>query len=75
MEWFFSFFFLHNHSKVLLLSEDRIRDLEEWTLWCRIEENGKVNDDETEKEGKKGFVYRRINFCWDRLYRQGNEFS
>jgi len=59
-------FFLHNHSKVLLLSEDRIRDREEWTLWMWIEENGKVNDDETKKE-KKGFVCRRINFCWDRL--------
>lgn len=39
---------MHNHSKVLLLSEDGIRDREEWTLWLRIE-NGKVNDDETKK--------------------------
>lgn len=52
MEWLSSFFFLHNHSKVLLLSEDEIRDVEEWTLWLWIEENGKVNDDETKK--KKG---------------------
>lgn len=51
MEWF-SFFFLHNHSKVLLLSEDRIRDREEWTLWMWIEENGKVNDDQTKKHRK-----------------------